>query len=150
MARNNFAQTTSVPVALVAATIKTVLELTAPANTIVAVTGVDVTFDGVSNSAIPVIVQLQRVATTGTGTGRNPLKTKDTSTALATTGKENDTVEPGTPGNIMRIFHVHPQAGVIYQLPIRDEVEVPGAGLIALRITAPAGVNCLATIHGEE
>ena len=150
MARNNFALTSSVVSPLAAATIKTVLELTGGTSIITAVTGVDVTFDGTSNSAIPVIVQLQRMGATGTGTVRALSKTKDTSTALLSTGKENNCVENGAPGAIMRIFHVHPQAGVVYQLPMRDEVEVSSATVLALRVTAPAAVNCLATLHGEE
>ena len=150
MARNNFSQTTSAPVALVAAVIKTVLELTGGTSIITAVTGCDVTFDGVNNTAIPVIVQIQRMGASGTGTARNPLKTKDTSTNLLSTGKENLSVEGAAPGNIMRIFHVHPQAGVIYQIPMRDEIEISTATVIAVRVTAPAAVNCLATLHGEE
>lgn len=149
MARNNFAQTTSVAVALVAATEKTLLQLNNASNIILAVTGADVTFDGTSNSAVPVVVKLIKVSTAGTGTARNPLKTKDTSTTLQVTGTENHSAE-GTNGNIMRIYHVHPQAGVVYQLPMRDEIELASAERIALKVTAPAAVNALGTIHGEE
>lgn len=149
MARNNFAHTTLSAFALVAATEKTLLQINNATNILLAITGVDITFDGTSNSAIPVVVKLLKVSTSGTGTVRNPLKTKDTSTTLQATGTENHTVE-GTNGNVMRIFHVHPQAGVTYSIPMRDEVELATAERIALKVTAPAAVNALATIHGEE
>lgn len=149
MARNNFAQTNTVAVALVAATEKTVLQINNASNILLAITGCDVTFDGVSNSAIPVVVKLIKVSTAGTGSARNPLKVKDTSTTLQATGTENHSAE-GTNGNIMRIFHVHPQAGVTYSIPMRDEIELASAERIALKVTAPASVNCLGTIHGEE
>lgn len=150
MARNAFAITTSAEVALSAATEKTILQIVAPTNTILAIQGFDISFDGISNTAEPVMVKLVRTTTAGTGTSRTPLATKDRSTALAATGTENHTVE-GTNGNIVRIFHVHPQAGALNPFPLTDaEVEVPGAGRLALKVTAPATVNCLATIYGEE
>ena len=149
MARNNFAQTTTAAFALVAATEKTLLQINNATNILLVVTGADITFDGVTNSAIPVVVKLIKVTTAGTGTARNPLKVKDTSTALQVTGTENHSAE-GTNGNLMRIFHVHPQAGVVYQIPMRDEIELATAERLALKVTAPAAVNALATIHGEE
>lgn len=149
MARNNFALTTTAAFALTAATEKSILQLVAATNSLVAVTGADVTFDSTSNSAVPVIVKLIKTSTAGTGTGRNPLKTKDTSTTLTSTGTENHSAE-GANANIMRIFHVHPQAGVIYSIPMRDEIELASGERLALKITAPAGVNALGTIHGEE
>jgi len=149
MARQNFAQTTSAAVALVAATEKTVLQINNATNILLAITGADITFDGTSNSAVPVVVKLIKVSTAGTGSARNPLKVKDTSTTLQATGTENHSAE-GTNANIMRIFHVHPQAGVTYPIPMRDEIELASAERIALKCTAPAGVNCLATLHGEE
>jgi len=150
MARNNFAQTTLTEVALVAATQKTVLQLIASANVIVAIQGIDLSFDGTSNTAEPVEVILVRTTTAGAGTTRNPLKTKDTSATLQLTGTEDHSSE-GTNGDILKTFHVHPQAGVVYPFPLPDgELEIPGAGRLALKVTAPAGVNCHATISGEE
>jgi hypothetical protein len=153
MARNNFALTTPSALAMPAATAKTVLQLVAPAGTIVAVQGVDISFDGTSNTATPVVIQLFRQTTAGAGmTARAPLKTKDTSTALGSTGQfgSGTTTEP-TNGDLLKTFHIHPQAGVVYPLPLPDgEIELPGGGRLGLVVTAPAAVNCLATIYGEE
>jgi len=154
MARNNFTLTTSQEIPTGTA-LKTILQLLAPSNVIVVVQGADISFDGISNTAEPVIVQWQRQTTAGTGgVSRNPLKTKDTSTSLGATGLEGPsgtwTAEP-TAGDILRIFHIHPQAGVVYPLPLPDgELELASTGRLAIVVTAAAGVNCLATISGEE
>lgn len=151
MARNNFAQTTSVEIAASVGAFKTILQLLTASNVIVAIQQVLVSFDGISNTAEPVQVELLRQTTAGTGgSARNPLKTKDTSTALSTTGLEGITSEP-TSGDILVAVHIHPQAGMIYPLPLPDgEIEIPSAARLGLRINAPAAVNCRATIMGEE
>lgn len=151
MARNRFTHTTSVEVALVAATAKTVLQLVAPAAQRVAVSEATISFDGISNTAEPVSVQVRRQTTAGTATARAPLRLDDDiATALASTGQENFTVEP-TDSDILATMEVHPQAGVIYQLPIPDGEIVIGAGdRLAIKATAPAAVNCLASFRGEE
>jgi hypothetical protein len=150
MARNFFTLTTSAPVALTAATPKTVLQLVAGAGTRLAVQVVTVSFDSTSNTAQPVIIQLRRQTTAGTATARAPLK-KDTdiATALQANGQENFTVEP-TDSDIVLHYHIHPQAGAQYPVPLPGEIIVPGGARIGLKINAPAGVNCLATIEGEE
>ena len=149
MARNTFSLTTTAAVALTAATEKTLVQLNSGASMITAITGLDITFDGTSNSAVPVVVKIITVSTAGTGSARNPIKTKDTSTALLGTGTENHSAE-GTNGNILKIFHVHPQAGVVYPIPMRDEIEMAASTRIAVKVTAPAGVNALCTLYGEE
>lgn len=149
MARNGFAQTTSVEVAAAVGSFKTVLQLLA-GSAIVAVQGVDLSFDGISNTAEPVQWEILRQTTAGTASARNPLKTKDTTTALLVTGTENASAEP-TPSDILACGHIHPQAGILYPLPLPDgEIEIPGAGRLGLRINAPAAVNCRARFHGEE
>lgn len=154
MARNNFVLVTPTAVALVAATAKTVLQLVNPsASIILAVQQLKISFDGVSNTAVPVIVQLLRKAAAATVTSQTRTKIKDTSTALvtdaATTGV-NATIE-GTDGAIIETWHVHPQTGAFDMLPLPEgEVEVPGSGIIAVKVNAPAAVNTLVTLVGEE
>jgi len=152
MARNNANLTTSVEVAAAVAAFKTILQWVAPAGIIVAIQGVDLSFDGVSNTGEPVQWELIRQTTAGTGgTARNPLKTKDTSTALQSTGLENIVTTEPTAGDILAAGHIHPQAGMLNPLPLPDgEIEIAGAGRLGLRINAPAAVNCRATMRGEE
>lgn len=149
MARQGFSHTPTAEITLVAATAKTVLQLVAPANVILAVNGAWVSFDGTSNTAEPALIEILRQTTAGTMTARNPLKTKDTSTALQATGQVNATAEP-TAGDVLKTFHVHPQAGVIIPLDFDKEIEIAGGGRLGMRITAPANVNCLAGFEGEE
>jgi hypothetical protein len=150
MARNHFALTTSGEIAAAVGAFKTVLQLVAPSGIIVAVQECLLSFDGVSNTGEPVQWELLRQTTAGTMTARNPLKTKDTSTAVQATGQENATAEP-TAGDILACGHLHPQAGMLYPLPLPDgELELAGGGRLGLRINAPAAVNCRATIKGEE
>lgn len=151
MSRNGWAQTTSVEIAAAPAAFKTILQILA-GGAIVAVQGVDLSFDGISNTAEPIQWEVVRQTTAGTGgNARNPLKTKDTSTALLVTGLEDiDSGEPTTT-DILACGHIHPQAGILYTLPLPDsEIEVPGAGRLGLRINAPAAVNCRARLYGEE
>ena len=150
MARNFGSLTTSVEVALVAATEKAVLMITAGANSIVALQGVELSFDSTSSSAEPVIVRIVRCSTTGTFTARTPEQTKPKAQALLATGGENASAEPTTSA-ILKTFHIHPQAGVVYPFQLPDgELESTGAGRLALKVTAPANVNCLATMNFEE
>jgi|CXWL01.1.fsa_nt_gi hypothetical protein len=149
MARNGFTLTPTAEIALAAATAKTVAQLVAPANTILAVNGAWVSFDGISNTAEPAIVEILTQTTAGTMTSRTPQKTKDTSTALGATGGVNASAEP-TAGNVLKTFHVHPQAGVIIPLDFDKEIEIAGGARLGMRITAPAAVNCLAGFEGEE
>jgi hypothetical protein len=125
------------------------MQLIAPTNTILAVNGAWVSFDGVSNTGVPVIVEILTQTTAGTVTARNPQKTKDTATALGATGGVNASAEP-TAGNVLKTFHVHPQAGVIMPLDFDKEIEVAGGARLGMRITAPANVNCLCGFEGEE
>jgi hypothetical protein len=150
MARNFGSLTTSVEVALVAATEKAVLMLTGPSTIMIALQGIELSFDSTSSTAEPVIVRIVRASTTGTFTARTPEQTKVKTQALVSTGGENASAEPTTSA-ILKTFHVHPQAGVVYPFQLPDgEVESSGGGRLALKVTAPAGVNCLATMNFEE
>lgn len=150
MARNYLTLTTSAAVALVGGTAKTILQLASAANSLVAVQEVTVTFDGTVAANTPVIVQLVRQTSAGTMTNRTPLKLKDTSTALQSSGQENASAEP-TVGDMIRTYHIHPQAGVLYPLSLPDgEVEMAGGTRFAVKVNAVQNVNCLATIIAEE
>lgn len=153
MARNGWSLVTPSVVALVASTAKTVLQFTNPSSTVInVIQQLKISFDGASNTAVPVVVQLYRKSAGATVTAQSRVKTKDTSTALVTDSGSgyNATVE-GTNTGLIETWHVHPQTGAFDILPLPDgEVEVPGSGILAVICTAPAGVNTLVTIFGEE
>jgi hypothetical protein len=155
MARNNWSLVTTSVVALTAATAKTVLQYVNPAATLLSVIQeLKISFDGISNTAVPVVVQLLRktaAATVATAIAR--VKTKDTTTALVTDNANTGSgaSAEGTDGGIIETWHVHPQAGAFDTLPLPDgEVQVPGSGIIAVKCNAPAGVNVLVTLKGED
>lgn len=154
MARNYFSQAPTAAQALSAGVRTCIARLNAPANQIVAIQGFDISFDGSSTTGVPVIIELLRVTSDGTGmSARNPLKTKDRAAALQTTGAVGPVSGGNLPtaGDLLKTFHIHPQAGALYPFPLNDqEIEIPGGGRLALFITAPAVVNCLFTLYGEE
>lgn len=153
MARNYATHTPTAAIALGAATRTCVARIDAPANQIVAVNGIDIEFDGIVVTDKPVLVEVLRVTSAGTGmSARNPLQTKPKATAIQTTGA----VGPVTAGNlptasdVLRTFFVHPQAGVFYPWQRDLEIEIAGGGRLAVFLTAPAAVNALTTLALEE
>lgn len=152
MARNYFMHAAQAKIALTSATTKTIASLTCAAGIRTALQAITLTFDGTSNTAQPVEIHLQRITTDGTGTSQAPAK-KDTDVAtnLQVTGKVNYTVEPTYTANSFLLSElIHPQAGAQYPLPLPGELLVPGGGIVGLWVNAPASVNVLFMIEGEE
>lgn len=150
MARNFFTHCPTAEVALTAATAKTIAQLIAASGVRVAIQSICVSFDGVTSTNEPVIIEVLRQTTAGTMTSRNPQqKDSDIATALQVTGAVNASAEP-TAGAVLASFECHPQAGMQYPFPMPGEIIIPGGGRLGIRVTAPAGVNCTFTIEGEE
>jgi hypothetical protein len=138
------------PIALAAATAKTVIEISAPSTSTCRVIQASVSFDA-SVAAAGIKVEVVRYATTGTGTTYTPLKYNGEGQARAAlcTAKTNDTVEPGTPISIEGWF-VPNTAGQFWQLPLGRELYVPASTFLGLRVTSAAIVNCAANLLFEE
>jgi hypothetical protein len=134
--------------ALVAATAKTVVELTAGANALAELIALDVSFNGTTATAVPVTVEITTFATTGTGTAFTPKRVGAAGTAQAT-AKINDTVEPATQ-TVIAAWFVSPTSGMSYQWPLGRELVVANSGLVGIRLTAPAIVNYLVNLSFEE
>ena len=142
--------TTITEQALVAATQETVLQLVAAANHRVKLLRWGVFFDGVSVSAEPVQVVLQRQSTAGTSSANTPTKIDDSlAETLQTTARDVVTVEP-TSGDIVGVYEVHPQSGYAELFPLGQEIIIGGGDRLGIRCTAPANVNCQAFMHFEE
>jgi hypothetical protein len=138
-------------IALSAATIKSVLHVTAPTNHRVKLLGWGIFFDGTSPTAEPVRVQLQRTSADGTFTSATPRKSDDSiaETIQSTAGK-NASAEPATPGDILEVKEIHPQSGYEVFYPFGQEVVVGGGDRLCIRATAPASVNCEVYAYCEE
>lgn len=131
---------------------KTLLQINAPANRTVKPMQLEVSFDGVTAAAVPIQVQFLRTSTAGTGTAVTPVKASaNASGTINTTADFNHTAEP-TPGDILRVWFIHPQGGsLIYTFPEPEKFESAEAGRLSIRvITPPATVNVLAMLEFEE
>lgn len=138
------------PIALAAATAKTVIEVAAPSTATCRLVQAAVSFDA-SAAAAGIKVEVVRYATTGTGTTYTPLKYNGEGQARAAlcTAKVNDTVEPGTPVPV-ECFYVPNTAGQFWQLPLGRELYVAPSTLVGIRVTSAAVVNCAANLIFEE
>ncbi len=156
MASIAFRTTVASAVALVAATIKSVENVQSPAGHGLALTEFNVSFDGVTSSAVPALVQLTAsTGTAGTFTATTPFQVRGrTVTGSAPTAGENASAEPGTPGSVYLATLVPVFNGVYtYQFPLGREIEMDSsAGAVKqmlMRITAPATVNARSYMEHE-
>lgn len=151
MARlNGIAQTAEV--ALSAGVAKTVLQIAAPANQQVALTGWGIFFDGISPTAEPVQVEVMIQTTAGTMTSLTPRMTnRGCSGTLQTTAQHTATAEP-TAGDVMDPKEVHPQAGYEKQIApySPQEIVLAGGNRLGIKVTSPTALNCRAFFTFEE
>lgn len=150
MAKAGYTAEVGAPVALVAATAKTVLSVIAPAQFGVDLVKYRIGFDGVTASAIPVVVEVVSFTTDGTGTSGTIAQVYGRSITAGFTTKYNYTVEPTTATLIDR-FTITPNGGtLIYDFPLGTSPDTAVSNLIALRCTAPAAVNVNGTMWVER
>lgn len=130
---------------------KTVIRANAPTNQRGKLKEWGISFDGISNTAAPILVQLLRVTTDGTMTSLTPTKDDNgLSETIQFTGGHTASAEP-TPGDILRSIYIHPQTGRDYVSPFGEEIMIPGGTKIAIRVVTPgAGADCAAYFKIEE
>lgn len=150
MSKAGYSAEVGAAVALAAATAKTVLSVIAPAQFGVDLLKYRIGFDGVTASAVPVVVELVTWTTDGTGTGGTVNQVYGRSITAGFTTKYNYTVEPTTPTLIDR-FTLTPNGGlVVYDFPAGTTPDTAVSNLIGIRCTAPAVVNVNATMWFER
>jgi len=150
MAKAGYTAEVGAAVALVAATAKTVLSVIAPAQFGVDLTKFRVGFDGVTASAIPVVVELVTWTTDGTGTAGTVVQVYGRSITAGFTTKYNYSAEPTTPTLVDR-FSLTPNGGaLVYDFPLGTSPDTAVSNLIGIRCTAPAAVNVNATMWFER
>jgi hypothetical protein len=145
------AQFNTPEVALSAATAKTVIQVIAASNHRGKILGFAVSFDGITPTAEPVVVELLRQTTAGTVTSLTGVLVAPSGAdeTIQTTGGYNATAEP-TAGDVLRRIEVHPQSGYEVLFPFGQEPTIPGGGRVGIRCTAPAAVNVVGSITIEE
>jgi hypothetical protein len=150
MSKAGYSAATGAPVALAAATAKTVLSVIAPAQFGVDLTKYRIGFDGVTASAVPVLVEIVSFTTDGTGTSGNVNQAYGRAITAGFTTKYNYTVEPTT-ATIVDHYTLTPNGGlIVYDFPLGTTPDTAVSNLMALRLTAPAAVNVQATMYFER
>lgn len=155
MAAVGYSCTTEGAVSLSAATAKTIIGAKAHANSGLQLKGFMVAFDGVTASAVPVLVEIGYCtwATNSPGTNSTSTTVRQTYgrvlTAGFTTGKTWSS-EPTTI-TVFKEFLLAPDKGVIaYQWPLGQEPDSALAEGFVIRCTAPATVSVRATLDLER
>ena len=155
MSAVGYSVTTEGAVALAAATAKTIIGAKAHANSGLQVKGFVVAFDGVTASAVPVLVELcyATFATNPPGTSSTSVTARQTYGRALTAGftaAKGWTVEP-TVLTVIKEFLLAPDKGVIaYQYPLGQEPDCALAEGFVIRCTAPAVVNVRSTLDVER
>ena len=141
---------TSGVVALTAATARTLIELATGAAVANQWVAFDITFDGVTATAVPVKVDIITTTASGTGTTYTPVRYSPSQpVAAATTAEIATTVEGSTP-TVVQSWYVPPTSGFSYQWPLGRELAMFPSKFMGIRCTAPAGVNAIANLVFEE
>jgi hypothetical protein len=150
MSKAGYSAVTTAPVALAGGTAKSVLSVIAPAQFGVDLTKIRVGFDGVTASAVPVLVELVLFTTDGTGTGGTVNQVYGPTITPGFTSKVNYTVEPTT-ATIVDHWTLTPNGGlVIYDWPLGTSPNTAVSNLFTLRCNAPAVVNVTASMWFER
>lgn len=147
---------TTPEIALSAATAKTVAQLKSVAHHRLRLLRWSVSFDGTSPGAEPVQVRLIRQTSVigGTPTVVAPVFCGvGSETPLSSFTYSAGGSEPTNGGLVLDVKEVHPQSGYEYTYPLGQEDYVTGGASVAylgIECTAPATVNCRASMKWEE
>lgn len=139
-------------VALAAATAKTILGAKAHANSGLLLKEAFVSFDGVTASAVPVLIEACycTFATNVPGTNSTSVTPLQLSGRVLAAGfTMGKTWTAGNEPTVLSVgaeILIHPQAGIVYQIPLGDEWDCALGEGFAIRVTAPAIVNVRATM----
>lgn len=150
MAKSGYATTTEGAVALSASTAKTILGVLANSNFGVDLKKFQVSFDGTTATATPVLVEVGLCTFGANAPGTNSTSTTVTQIygRLGSTGfsaAKTWTTEPTTI-TVIKAFLLTPNGGtVMYDWPLGDSPDSPLGNGFVVRCTAPASVN----VRGE-
>jgi hypothetical protein len=129
---------------------KTILQILAASNHAVWVNEIHISFQGTSNTASPILVEVLRQTTAGTMSSGSIFKDPDDSAeTLQTSCTKNASAEP-TASDILYQWYVHPQTGFSWQAAFGQSIKVGGGDRLGVRVTAAADVNSVVALLGEE
>lgn len=136
------------PSALTAATAKTVISATAPAQFGVNWYGYEISFDGATSTAVPARIELCTftAATAGTSTAVTIVNSGGQRVTTGFTSGTNYTAEPTVLATMDSFYlPVYGGTGIVF-FPQGKEPDSAVSQGFAIRVTAPAGVNCIASM----
>jgi hypothetical protein len=152
----DYLYTASADAVAVTAARKTVLQIATPANIPITIVGLDITFDGVSPSAVPGLVTLERQASAGTGGvaitagwGPNPYDTALPASSVTALKGPWATTEPALT-SVFKAWRVSPTSGLSYLWPLDDEPVMAASSWVGLVCTFAAAVNVCASITFKQ
>ncbi len=129
---------------------KTLLQIIAASHHKVKIDEISVSFNGTSNTAEPIRVDVLRQTTGGTMSSLTLRKDPDDwDETIQTTAQHTSTSEP-TAGDVLLTEYVHPQQGYTWQAPFGREIIIGGGDRLGIRVTAAASVSAIARVSGEE
>ena len=129
---------------------KTLIQIVAASNHKVKIDEISISFNGVSNTAEPIRVDVLRQTTAGTMSSLTLRKDPDDwDETIQTAAQHTSTGEP-TPGDVLMTEYVHPQQGYTWQAPFGREIVIGGGDRLGIRVTAAASVSAVARVSGEE
>lgn len=135
---------------LVANTPQTILMISAPSTRRVVLVEWGISFAGVSAAEAPVLVEVRRYTTAGTGTPFTPIKMREVEPAALAAGTTIFTVEP-TSTELLFPYRVTPNGGLfVIQYPLGREPSVNVSGRLGLTVRAGAAVAATAYLVYEE
>lgn len=129
---------------------KTLLQIVAASNHKVLIDEISISFNGVSNTAEPIKVDVLRQTTAGTMSALTLVKDPDDfDETIQTTAQHTATAEP-TAGDVLMSEHVHPQQNFLWQAPFGRQIAIGGGDRLGIRVTAAASVSAIVRATGEE
>ena len=119
---------------------------------------ISVAFKGSTQGNPPILVEVVRFNSMGTGTSVTPNRinlmsvTGANNDTFYSTAQKNSTVEPtGLAQDLIAMQEeVHPQTGFTWQARFGSEIHIPAGGYLGIRVTATVDVNCTARMVYEE
>lgn len=135
---------------LSAATAKTAIELATGATIDNVWIGFDVSFNGVTATNVPVLLELISSTATGTGTAYTPNRIgANQGRAALTTAKHSLSAEGASP-TVLASWYVPPTSGFSYLFPLGREFGQPVSAFRGIRLTAPNAVSAAVNLWFEE
>jgi hypothetical protein len=139
-------------ITLTAATAKTLIQITAPANQAVKVKQINITGkQPAGGTDTPLKIRITRSTAGGTATAGTAYKLDPArGETIQSVVKTAFTIEPTTPTDTWLWFEFQPQSGLFYPIPFGQDLIIPGGGQLNVEATSGSTPIVLASIVAEE